>query len=166
MKIDRFFTVFKTASTGMSAQRRQLQISAENIANANTSKVEGTNDAYKPKVMRSEQTDDQRFKMSFLQSSMQLKHTRGDHLDGKPRSYESGMNMDSMGPENVVEELDKFRYEYDPSHPDADKNGMVKLPDLDLVEEMTSMVTANRLYEANLSVVEAEKQNIKRAFEI
>jgi len=42
----------------------------------------------------------------------------------------------------------------------------VKYPDLDLTEEMTNMVSANRLFEANISVVEAEKQLIKRAFEI
>jgi len=56
--------------------------------------------------------------------------------------------------------------EYDPEHPDANEQGMVKYPDVDLVEEMTRMVSANRLYEANLSVIEAEKEIIKRSFEI
>jgi flagellar basal-body rod protein FlgC len=166
MKIDRFFSVFKTASEGMSAQRRQLQVSAENIANANTSRVQSTGDAYKPKMMVSEKTQDQKFRLSFLQSSLPLKHTRDIHIDGKKRSYEQGGGLENMAPDTQVVEQEKFRFEYDPAHPDADENGMVKYPDLDLIEEMTNMVTANRLYEANLSVVEAEKQNIKRAFEL
>ncbi len=166
MKIDRFFSVFKTASEGMSAQRRQLQVAAENIANANTTRVESTGDAYKPKAMSSEKTQDQKFRLSYMQSSLPLHHTRGEHIDGKKRSYESGQQLEQMGPDTQIIEKEKFRFEYDPAHPDADENGMVKYPDLDLVEEMTNMVTANRLYEANISVVEAEKQNIKRAFEM
>jgi len=65
-----------------------------------------------------------------------------------------------------VVEQDKFRYEYDPKHPDADENGMVRYPDVDLIREMTQMVSANRLYEANLSSIEAEKEIIKRSFDI
>jgi len=72
----------------------------------------------------------------------------------------------NLGPGLEVVEQDKFRYEYDPNHPDADENGMVRYPDVDLIREMTQMVSANRLYEANLSSIEAEKQIIKRAFEI
>jgi flagellar basal-body rod protein FlgC len=71
-----------------------------------------------------------------------------------------------MGPQEEIIQQEKYRYEYDPEHPDSDENGMVQYPDLDMVEEMTNMVSANRLYEANLAVVEAEKQVIKRSFEI
>jgi flagellar basal-body rod protein FlgC len=71
-----------------------------------------------------------------------------------------------IGPEFEVVEQEKYRYEFDPNHPDADENGMVRYPDVDLVREMTQLVSANRLYEANLSAVEAEKQIIKRSFEI
>jgi flagellar basal-body rod protein FlgC len=166
MKVDRFFSVFKTAGEGMSAQRRQLQMTAENIANANTSRVEETGDAYRPKVMTYKQTEQQNYRISSLKTSLALKHTRTEHIDGRKVNMGRGENMDSMSPDQEITEQEKFRYEYDPTHPDSDANGMVKYPDLDLVAEMTSMITANRLFEANLSVVEAEKQNIKRAFEI
>jgi flagellar basal-body rod protein FlgC len=71
-----------------------------------------------------------------------------------------------MGPQAEMIEQDKYRFEYDPMHPDADENGMVRYPDVDLIEEMTRLISANRLYEANLSAIEAEKEVIKRSFEI
>lgn len=165
MKIDRFFSVFKTASKGMDIQRKQLAISAENIANAYTTKVEGEDGPYKPKTMVSSLSQDQQFKLSLNNATLNLKETRAGHIDGK-FGIKQAHALDEMGPDNEIVEQEKYRYEYDPSHPDADGNGMVKYPDLDLVEEMTQMVSANRLYEANLSVIEAEKQVIKRAFEI
>jgi flagellar basal-body rod protein FlgC len=71
-----------------------------------------------------------------------------------------------MGPEFQVKESDNFRFEFDPNHPDADENGMVKYPDVDLVREMTQLISANRMYEANLSSVQAEKEIIRKSLEI
>lgn len=164
MEIDRFFSVFKTASRGMSVQRRQLQVSAENIANVYTTRTE-EGGPYKPKSLQVSQNDDGNVQRSFQNTILDLQQTREPHRDNvKEMSMEQ--HPPNMGPEHEVVEQEKFRYEYDPAHPDADDNGMVKYPDLDLVQEMTNMVSANRLYEANLAVVEAEKQVIKRSFEI
>jgi flagellar basal-body rod protein FlgC len=166
MQIDRFFSVFKTASRGMDMQRKLLNLSAENIANANTTRVEGEDGPYKPKALRTSLSDDQLFKLKLDQSVIGLKETRNGHLNSQLSSSMQNRVLEEMGPQEEVIEQEKYRYEFDPQHPDADENGMVKYPDLDLVEEMTVMVSANRLFEANLSVIEAEKQLIKRAFEI
>jgi flagellar basal-body rod protein FlgC len=72
----------------------------------------------------------------------------------------------AMGPEFRVTESENFRFEFDPNHPDADENGMVKYPDVDLVREMTQLISANRMYEANLSSVQAEKEIIRKSLEI
>lgn len=74
--------------------------------------------------------------------------------------------MNGLGPDFRVTDEDKFRTEYDPNHPDADENGMVRYPDIDMIREMTRMMSATRLYEANLSAIEAEKEIIKRSLEI
>jgi flagellar basal-body rod protein FlgC len=169
MQVDRLFSVFKTASKGMAVQRRQLQISSENIANANTTKVEGGDGPYKPKELVLSRSDrNESFRERLQNSRMRLKQTRQPHLENEDQRY-FGVRSDgpdNLGPDDKMVEVDRYRYEYDPSHPDADENGMVKYPDLDLVEEMTRMVSANRLYEANLSVVEAEKDVIKQALQI
>lgn len=167
MNIDRFFTTFKTASKGMDIQRRQLQVAAENIANANTTRVAGTDQPYKPKQLVFSQALDNEFGgLQRKESNLELRNTRFTHLSKAEGETGMGMAGRQLGPETELVEKEQFRYEYDPQHPDADENGMVKYPDLDLVEEMTRMVVANRLFEANLSVVEAEKQIIRRSFEI
>jgi flagellar basal-body rod protein FlgC len=166
MQIDRFFSVFKTASRGMDLQRKVLNISAENIANAGTTRIEGEDGPYRPKTLRTSLSDDQQFKLKLEQTSMGLKETRNGHLNSQLSSNMQNRVLAEMGPQEEVVEQEKFRFEFNPTHPDADENGMVKYPDLDLTEEMTNMVSANRLFEANISVVEAEKQLIKRAFEI
>ena len=77
-----------------------------------------------------------------------------------------GQKKGNLAPQFEVVEQDRFRYEYDPNHPDADENGMVRYPDIDMVKEMAEMVNANRLYEANLSSIEAEKDILKKSLEI
>ena len=149
----------------MDIQRQQLAISAENIANAYTTKVEGQDGAYKPKSLTSSINENNNFRKNLQQAKMNLRETRNGHIEGQ-FGLGQPQNLTEMGPQEEIIEQDKYRYEFDPKHPDADENGMVQYPDLDLVEEMTQMVSANRLYEANLSVIEAEKQVIKRAFEI
>ncbi len=150
----------------MDLQRKVLNISAENIANAGTTRIEGSDGPYRPKTLRTSLSDDQQFKLKLEQTTMGLKETRNGHLNSQLSSNMQNRVLAEMGPQEEIVEQEKFRYEFNPTHPDADENGMVKYPDLDLTEEMTNMVSANRLFEANISVVEAEKQLIKRAFEI
>jgi flagellar basal-body rod protein FlgC len=91
--------------------------------------------------------------------------TDATHM-AQPGTQQQSEGIADLGPRTETVAQQKFRYEYDPEHPDADEKGMVKYPDVDMVEEMTRMVSANRLYEANLSVVEAEKSIIKSSFKI
>jgi len=165
MEIDRFFSVFKTASRGMSVQRQNLQVSAENIANAYTTRTE-EGGAYKPKALSVQQNENtEGIRSSFQNTILKLQQTRNEHRDSNLK-ISSRQQIQDMGPQEEIIQQEKYRYEYDPEHPDSDENGMVQYPDLDMVEEMTNMISANRLYEANLAVVEAEKQVIKRSFEI
>lgn len=167
MNVNRLFSTFRTASSGMAAQRQQISTAAENIANANTTRTEDGSGPYRPKTLHQSTGDRRDFENMLRDSLLDLRQTRFEHLE-KPgqRSLMSGSETRDHGPQTEVVEMEKYRYEFDPHHPDADENGMVKYPDLDLVEEMTRMVSANRLFEANLSVIEAEKNIIRRAFEI
>lgn len=63
-------------------------------------------------------------------------------------------------------ESDSERIEFDPSHPDADADGYVRYPDINVVDEMATIVSANRLYEANLASVQAARELIKRTIDI
>lgn len=154
---DRMFTTFQTASQAMAIQREKIAVASRNIANANTSAPEGASNVYRPQTVVTSVGENQDF-LQLLQGSINsLRTTNDKHTAGSP------MNM---GPSSQVVELDHFRYEYDPQHPDSDENGMVRYPDVDVIREMVQMVSANRLYEANISVIEAEKQMIRRSLEI
>lgn len=166
MDAGRFFSVFKTAGKGLAAQRRQISVASENIANAHTtSRLNGVG-PYKPKTVINSMGGSGRFERALKDSLLQMRTSQSTHLP-EPQSEQKRLaGGENLGPITEVQEQEKFRFEYDPEHPDADENGMVRYPDVDMVEEMTRMVSANRLYEANLSVIEAEKQILKRSFEI
>ncbi|HYG59723.1 MAG TPA: flagellar basal body rod C-terminal domain-containing protein, partial [Symbiobacteriaceae bacterium] len=64
------------------------------------------------------------------------------------------------------EDQTPYKLRHDPSHPDADENGMVRLPNVDLVQEMTDLMMAQRAYEANVSAFNAAKFMTQKALEI
>lgn len=160
---DRIFSTFKTASKGLSLQREKIAVASRNIANANTSAPEGSDKAYRPQTVKSSGPELSDFKKVLLDSVQSVNQQR-------PADYSQGVGSQEkergLGPEFEVVETEKFRYEYDPNHPDADENGMVRYPDIDLIREMTQLISANRLYEANLSSIEAEKEIIRRSLDI
>ena len=69
-------------------------------------------------------------------------------LEGASNLQNEINSSSNLGPISEIVETAKYRYEYEPNHPDADENGMVQYPDVDMVGEMAAMVSANRLYEA------------------
>ncbi len=165
---DRVFSTFQTASQGLALQREKISTASRNIANAQTTSSPVSKEVYKPQSVQSTQPTGTSFKKVLVDSLSSLKTTHPNHIStagsGALGSKNTGFN--NLGPQFEVIEQENFRFEYDPNHPDADENGMVKYPDVDLIREMTQLVSANRLYEANLSSIEAEKEIIKRALEI
>jgi len=162
--MDRFFSVFRTTSNALSVQRRQVQVASENIANAQTTRT-GNGSTYRPKRLELSQPQIDGFKRVLLNTELKMRTTDVRHRP-VPQAEQDYRGSVNMGPQANTVEQDKYRFEYDPMHPDADENGMVRYPDVDLIEEMTRLVSANRLYEANLSALQSEKEIIKRSFEI
>ena len=167
---DRMFSTFQTASQGLAHQREKISAASRNIANANTTAPEGSRDAYSPQRVKGEAIRPTRFRDVLMDSVSNLQRTHPGHLSsdspGGGRISSRGQGPQGLGPRFDVVENGEFRMEYDPSHPDANEEGMVQYPEVDLIREMTELVSANRLYEANLSSIEAEKEIIKRSLEI
>lgn len=150
---------------GLALQRKRLLVASQNIANANTTRgLDGIN-PYKPRRVRVSSPGQSTFGMIMQNADLEMRTTNPRHLSS-PVAMVNQQGTKDLGPQAEVVKQNKFRYKYEPDNPDADENGMVKYPDVNMVEEMTRMVSANRLYEANLSAVEAEKEIIKRSFEI
>ncbi len=66
----------------------------------------------------------------------------------------------------VIEDQSPFRRRYEPSHPDADKDGFVQVPNVDVPEEMVDMLGAARAYQANLTAIGLIRDTIQRALEL
>lgn len=162
---DRIFSTFQTAGKGLAVQREKIATASRNIANAGVSAPKGSDNVYRPQTVQSRPVHQDNFKNLLLDSISTLKRTDSKHFS-QAGPIQAAQKTAGLGPEFEVTEQDAFRYEFDPNHPDADENGMVRYADVDLVREMTQLVSANRLYEANLSAVEAEKEIIKRSLEI
>ena len=137
-----FFTTFKIAGSGLSAQRKKMDVITSNIANASTtSTTEGG--PYKRKVM------------SFAADPLE----KGFDLNLK-----DAVNAVKVG--QVVDEKEGFKKVFDPAHPDADKEGFVTLPNVNLMLEMTDLITASRAYEANATAFDAMKNMAMKAMDI
>lgn len=167
MNIDRLFSVFKTASRGLAVQKENIAIASENIANANTTRTD-QGGPYRPKTQILTAVSDQQFNDVLNNQTLRLNTTSPNQFSAPDNIIKNSDNTepDNLGPQSKIVSENKFRYEYDPDNPDADKNGMVKYPDVNMVKQMTSIVSANRMYEANLSVIQAEKQIIKNSLDI
>ncbi|MEQ1871623.1 MAG: flagellar basal body rod protein FlgC [Vicinamibacterales bacterium] len=66
----------------------------------------------------------------------------------------------------VVEDQTPFKRRYDPSHPDADKDGFVAMPNVDTPEEMVNMMTASRAYQANLTAIGLIRELVNKSLEL
>lgn len=162
---ERLSSAFQTAAKGLAVQRERINVASRNIANVNTTSVEGSGKGYRPQTVRSSAPNPTSFKKVLSNSMGTLKKTREQHLSPQ-NSIQNGGSGQSLGPNYQIEQKDSYRYEYEPNHPDANEDGMVRYPDIDMVKEMTNIVSANRLYEANLSSIEAEKEIMRRSLQI
>ncbi len=134
------------AASGMTAHRERLNVIAMNLANANTTKTEdGTPYRRKTSIFRTVPV-----KKSFEE---QLRNSLDKEI--------YGVEVTKIVP--VPGDLKKV---FDPTHPDADKEGYIYLPNVNLVEEMVQMLDANRSYEANASAIRTAKDMALKAIDI
>lgn len=158
----RFFSVFRIAARGLEAQRVAMGVATENIANATTSST-ADGQPYRVKRAQHEAIGNVPFQ-AFMRHGGRLAASHERHMQGLTARRFAGPA--DGGPRTEVVETDAERWEYDPGHPDADADGYVRYPDVNVVTEMAQMISANRIYEANLSTLEAAKEMLKRTLEL
>jgi flagellar basal-body rod protein FlgC len=90
-------------------------------------------------------------------------------LAAAPQTFEDALGRASaVGVEvaDIVEDQSPFRRRYDPSHPDADDQGFVALPNVDTPEEMVNMLSASRAYQANLTAIGLLREMVQKSLEL
>lgn len=162
---NRHFSVFRTAARGLEAQRIAMATASENIANAQTTRTEaGTPYAIKRAVHTGANERYSAFANILNEMRSDIATSDPRHLDGS--TLKNDLPDIELGPTTEVQAEVRTRLEFDPSHPHADENGYVTYPDINVVDEMARMISANRVYEANLAAVQGAKEMIKRTLEI
>ena len=159
------FSSYRNVARGLAAQRIAMGSVTENIANASTTRTaEGTPYALKRALHQVENAQYKRFDtlLNEIQGSMDLSDSR--HFSGS--SLRRRLEDVEMGPITTIETQPNYRTEFDPSHPHADENGYVQYPDINVVEEMARLISAHRLYEANLSAFQTAKEMTRRTLDI
>jgi len=141
-----FSKAMSISASGLTAQRMRMNTISSNIANINTTKTpEGG--PYRRKDVVFEAIPETR---NF-----------GEIVTSLP-----DRNLERVQVSDVVVDRKAPRLKYEPDHPDADPNGYVAYPDINLMEEMANMIQATRSYEANVSAMQATKDMALRALEI
>lgn len=143
------FNAFGINASGMTAQRYRMDIISENVANADTTRTEdGT--PYRRKVVTFEQRGERVGSFSsFLGRASSAYRGQGVRIGKVMEDDWTQMNM-----------------VYDPSHPDADENGYVTYPNVNIVAEMTNLIDASRSYEANATAFNASKSIAVKGLEM
>jgi flagellar basal-body rod protein FlgC len=136
--------------SGLSAQRLRLDVIASNVANVETTRTPDGGPYLRRQVVFTSMPGG-----GVQQSGFQRTLARASDPVGE------GVTVS-----RIASDANAVRTVHDPSHPDADANGDVLYPDIDVVTEMTDMMAANRAYEANVTVLNATKSMALRALQI
>ncbi len=141
-----FLTAIKISTSGLNAQRTRMNVVASNLANINTTRTPQGGPYRKKEVIMSAKV----VKDSFGQ---ELKENTNEKLRGVEVSA-------------IVEDKTPPRMQYDPAHPDANKEGYVAFPNINLMQQMVNLLSASRSYEAGITVINASKSLILKALEL
>ncbi len=151
------FRIFDVTGSGMSAQRTRMSVVAGNLANAETTRTPEGGPYRRRNIFFRAQPLREDFP-TMLQAGMTipipLKRL-------KPQNEINAVAVAGVQPSSRTP-----RKVYDPSHPDADKEGYVSYPEINTMEEMTDLLAATRSYEANLTVFNSTKALVHKLLEM
>jgi flagellar basal-body rod protein FlgC len=135
-------TALDVNATGLTAQRRRVELSSSNLANSQTTRTQEGGPYRRKDVV---------FETASFRDSL------GSAM---------GTGVDGVQVSEVVEDQSPFDRRYEPGHPDADPEGYVSYPNVNVMAEMANLVSASKSYEANIAAIGIVKAMIARTLEI
>ena len=133
-------SAINASATALNAERTRIEVAVSNLANADSTRG----------------PDGQPYRR------------RDVVLSAEPQSFESALDdASAVGVKaGIVEDQSPFKRRYDPSHPDADAEGFVAMPNVDTPEEMVNMLSASRAYQANLTAIGLIRDLVQKSLEL
>ena len=145
------FDALNVSATGLTAERLRMDVTAENLANAQTTRGADGQPYRRKEVVLSEVAS------GGFGSQLAKAVGAGSAVGSQPGGVEvTGITQDAT-PGKLV---------YDPGHPDADAKGYVRMPNVDTVAEMVDLISASRAYEANVTAMNSAKQMFSKTLDL
>lgn len=145
-----FISAFNIAASGMTAQRLRMDLASENIANIDTTRTENGG-AYRRKEAVFESYGSGTFEDTLINIAK----------NKNPEPLYAGVRVSE-----IIEDDREYKHVYNPDHPDADEEGYVNMPNVDVLKETMDTMSATRSYEANVTAFNALKLMAQKALEI
>jgi flagellar basal-body rod protein FlgC len=143
-----FFKAMNVSASGLTAQRLRMDVISENIANVSTTRTQNGGPYKRKTVVFQEMQNPDPFATVFEDSIRKVNQGLGVRV------------------QKIVDDEAPGPLMYDPSHPDADAEGYVRMPNINIVEEMVNMISASRSYEANITAINSTKTMINKTLEL
>lgn len=160
-----WYRILETSASGLTAERMRMEVIANNIANAHTTRTEN-GDPYRRRVAVLAAREGQGEGFSgYLAQAMAQAGVSSIRPAGMGAVMEAGLGS-GVRVVAVAEDSRPFPLRYDPSHPEADANGYVRVSNVDPLLEMVDLISASRAYEANVTAFTSAKQMALRTLEI
>jgi flagellar basal-body rod protein FlgC len=141
------FNAMEISSSGLSAQRTRMKVISSNIANINTTRTPNGGPYRRRDVIFGALPAERNFQEELVSQTVD----------------KGNRHVKVLG---VVEDSRAPKLKYDPNHPDANEEGYVALPNIDIAEEMTNLMISKRSFEANIAAINATKNMITNALDI
>ena len=150
-----FLSSMNISGSGLTAQQLRLDIVAENITNSNTTRTENNGGTYRRKmVIFQSESGRNGFREAMAKAADGVVSNQRYNMAG-------GVRVAA-----IVEDPTDFKIVYDPNHPDADEDGYLSLPNVDMVKEMTDAMAATQAYSASVTALNALKSVVSKGLEI
>ena len=151
-----FFSSMNIVGSGMTAQQARLDVISENITNINTTRTE-SGGAYRRKItiMQSESGK------NGFREAMSRAARKGHAISNRGFEQAGGVKI-----VEIAEDQTEMPFIYDPTHPDANEEGYVEMPNITLVKEVTDAMAASQAFNANVTAFNALKQVVQRGLDI
>ncbi|WP_170007419.1 flagellar basal body rod protein FlgC [Bacillus fonticola] len=146
------FQAMNTSASALTAQRLRMDVISSNMANADTTRATFENGEWQP----------YRRKMVDLAP----KGSGFSSFFNEAMNRSTPQSGEGVRVRRIVEDPTPFKQVYDPTHPDANEEGYVQLPNVDPLREMVDLMSTTRSYEANVTVMNANKGMLMKTLEI
>lgn len=141
------FSSLNISATALTAERTRMDVISKNIANVNTTRT-SSGKPYRRQMPLFKEMEGKSFSSILSSENNKLSEGNGVKITG------------------IAEDKTPFKSMYNPGHPDADRDGYVLMPNIDVVTEMVDMITASRSYEASMTSINSAKSMAMKALEI